>query len=135
MSITSLGTSFAPASIMTILSAEPATVKFRSETLRWAVMGFSTISPSTKPTLMAAMGPAKGMSEMLMAMEAAIKPAISGELSTSLARTVTTTETSLRMSLGNSGRMGRSIIREVRIAFSVGRPSRFRKEPGILPTE
>lgn len=39
------------------------------------------------------------------------------------------------LSFGNSGRMGRSIIRQTRIALSVGRPSRFKKEPGILPTE
>ena len=31
--------------------------------------------------------------------------------------------------------MGRSIIRQVRMAFSEGRPSRRRNAPGILPTE
>ena len=40
--------------------------------------------------------------------------------------TVQTTETSLRMSFGNSGRIGRSIIRAVSVAFSLGRPSRLR---------
>jgi len=35
--------------------------------------------------------------------------------------------------LGKSGRNGRSIIRQVRISFSVGRPSRLKKPPGILP--
>ncbi len=33
----------------------------------------------------------------------------------------------------NSGRMGRSIWRAVRIAFSLGRDSRLMKPPGILP--
>ena len=34
---------------------------------------------------------------------------------------------------GNSGRTGRSIIRAVSVAFSPARPSRRKKEPGILP--
>ena len=34
---------------------------------------------------------------------------------------------------GNSGRIGRSIIRAVSVAFSPERPSRRKKEPGILP--
>ena len=34
---------------------------------------------------------------------------------------------------GNSGRIGRSIRREVSVSFSVGRPSRLKKPPGILP--
>ena len=35
--------------------------------------------------------------------------------------------------LGNSGLMGRSMRRAVRIAFSLGRDSRLMKPPGILP--
>ncbi len=35
--------------------------------------------------------------------------------------------------LGKSGRIGRSIRREVRISFSVGRPSRLNQPPGIRP--
>src|SRR4051794_11930113 len=34
---------------------------------------------------------------------------------------------------GNSGRMGRSIIRAVSVPFSPARPSRLKNEPGILP--
>ena len=68
-------------------------------------------------------------------MEVPIMAAISGELSWSTDITVQTMDTSLRMSLGNRGRMGRSIMRQVRVAFSLGRPSRRRKAPGILPTE
>src|SRR5207302_826576 len=40
---------------------------------------------------------------------------------------------SLRKPFGQSGRIGRSIIRAVRIARSVGRPSRLKKPPGIFP--
>ena len=39
------------------------------------------------------------------------------------------------MPLLNSGRSGRSIRREVSVAFSEGRPSRLMNPPGILPTE
>ena len=35
--------------------------------------------------------------------------------------------------LGKSGRSGRSISREVRISFSVGRPSRLNQPPGDAP--
>ena len=35
--------------------------------------------------------------------------------------------------LGNSGRRGRSIWRQVRVAFSLGRDSRLMNPPGILP--
>src|SRR3954447_20252803 len=35
--------------------------------------------------------------------------------------------------LGKSGRIGRSIMRAVRVPFSPARPSRLKKEPGILP--
>ena len=48
-------------------------------------------------------------------------------------RTVQMTCTSFVKPFGQSGRMGRSIMRAVRIAFSVGRPSRLKKPPGILP--
>ena len=75
------------------------------------------------------------MSEIESATLTPTMPAISGEQSWSTLITVHTTETSLRMSFGNSGRIGRSIMRLARIALSVGRPSRLRKEPGILPTE
>ena len=42
--------------------------------------------------------------------------------------------TSLRMPFGKSGRSGRSVRRALRIASVLGRPSRRKKEPGILPT-
>ncbi len=41
--------------------------------------------------------------------------------------------TSLRNWGGNSGRMGRSISRDVRISFVEGRPSLLMNPPGNLP--
>jgi hypothetical protein len=41
--------------------------------------------------------------------------------------------TSLVNPLGNSGRTGRSMSRQVSVSFSVGRPSRLKNPPGILP--
>ena len=46
---------------------------------------------------------------------------------------VATMWTSFMKPLGNSGRIGRSIWRAARIAFSLGRDSRLMKPPGILP--
>ena len=46
---------------------------------------------------------------------------------------VSTTWTSLRRPLVNDGRSGRSIRRQVRIASSLGRPSRRKNEPGMRP--
>jgi hypothetical protein len=48
-------------------------------------------------------------------------------------RTVQMTCTSFLKPFGQSGRIGRSIIRAVRMARSVGRPSRLKKPPGIFP--
>ena len=48
-------------------------------------------------------------------------------------RTVQITWTSLRKPFGQSGRIGRSIMRAVSVARSVARPSRLKKPPGILP--
>ena len=41
--------------------------------------------------------------------------------------------TSLRKPATKSGRIGRSISREVSTSFSDGRASRLKKPPGILP--
>ena len=67
------------------------------------------------------------------AMEVPIMEVISGEQSGSTDITVQTTETSFLRSFGNSGRIGLSITRETNIAFSVGLPSLFKKDPGIFP--
>ena len=134
-SMVASSTSLAPASIMTIFSALAATVSCRSLASRCFSVGFTTSSPSTRPMNTPAMGPFQGMSEMESAMDVPIMPAISGLQSWSTLITVITTETSFRMSLGNSGRMGRSTTRLVSTAFSPGRPSRRMKLPGMRPTE
>ena len=57
----------------------------------------------------------------------------SGSFSPSAERTSPTICVSRLNPSGKSGRTGRSIIRAVRISFSVGRPSRLKKPPGIRP--
>ena len=94
-----------------------------------------TYCPSTRPTTTAPVGPFHGISLTASAMDEPIIAGISGGTSCSTLSTVTTTCTSLRIPLLNRGRSGRSIRRQVRVAFSVGRPSRLMKPPGILPTE
>ena len=51
----------------------------------------------------------------------------------SLASTIAWICTSSLKPAGNSGRIGRSIKREVSVSLVVGRPSRLRKPPGNLP--
>ena len=134
-SISSSGTSFAPASTMSTASRVPLTVRCSVLLSRWAASGQRTSSPSTQPTTTVPVGPPQGMSLTDSAAEDPIIAGTSGGMSLSTLRQVATTCTSLRMPLGNSGRSGRSIRRQVSVAFSVGRPSRLMKPPGILPTE
>ena len=97
--------------------------------------------PSEKETLTcrlidtraAPIGPPNGIPEMDRAAEVPIRAAISGSWFLSADMTVATTCTSFMKPLGNSGRMGRSIRRQVRVSFSLGRPSRLKKPPGIRP--
>ena len=96
--ITSLGTSLAPASIMTTFLPVETTVTSRSLTLRCSLSGLKTSLPSTRPTFRAATGPFQGMSEMARAAEVPMRAAISGEQSWSTAMTVHMTDTSLRKS-------------------------------------
>ncbi len=60
--------------------------------------------------------------------------AMSASTPRSAETTVQITCTSLLKPSGKSGRIGRSIRRETRVSFSVARPSRLKKPPGILPT-
>jgi hypothetical protein len=78
-------------------------------------------------------GPSNGMPLIINAAEAALIDSTSWGFSWSAPITVVTTWVSLRKSLGNDGRSGRSVRRQVRTASSVGRPSRRKNEPGILP--
>ena len=79
-------------------------------------------------------GPAQGTSEITIAVEAPLMLRIVGSFSWSADRTVETTWMSSRNPSGNSGRSGRSVSLEARIAVSVGLPSRRMNEPGTLPT-
>ena len=79
--MTSLGTSLAPASIMTTFLAVDTTVTSRSLTLRCSASGLKTSLPSTRPTFRAATGPFQGMSEIARAAEVPMRAAISGEQS------------------------------------------------------
>ena len=74
-----------------------------------------------------------GMPDSVSAAEVATSATMSGSFSMSCASVVITTSVSLRKPSRNSGRIGRSIRREVRTSFSDGRPSRLKKPPGILP--
>ena len=74
-----------------------------------------------------------GMPEIVSAAEAPTIATTSGSFSRSWLRTVQTTCVSLRNPGTKSGRIGRSISREVSVSFSEGRPSRLKKPPGILP--
>ena len=78
-------------------------------------------------------GPSNGMPLIISAAEAALIDSTSCGFSWSAPMTVVTTWVSLRKPFGNDGRSGRSVSRQVRMASSVGRPSRRKNEPGILP--
>ena len=78
-------------------------------------------------------GPWNGMSEIVSAVEAPLMLRMVGSLSWSTESTVEMTCTSSRKPSGKSGRSGRSVSREARIAVSLGLPSRRMNAPGILP--
>ena len=78
-------------------------------------------------------GPSKGMPDSMSAALAALMARTSCGFSWSAPMMVATTWVSLRYPLVNDGRSGRSISRAVRMAWSVGRPSRRKNEPGIFP--
>ena len=124
-SIMSFGISSAPASIIAIFSLVPATVKVSLLFFLCSSVGFRIIFPSTYPTLTAAVGPPKGISEIERAQEAPIIAHTSGELSWSTESTVATTTVSFLKSFGKSGLSGLSMAREVKIALSEGFPSLF----------
>ena len=79
------------------------------------------------------MGPSKGMPEIISAAEAALMARTSCGLTWSAPTMVPTMCTSLRKPSGNEGRSGRSMSRQVRMAWSELLPSRRKNEPGILP--
>ena len=132
--ISSSVTQSAPASIIAILELVEATVVAIFETALCSSVGLITYSPSIIPTEQPEIGPFHGTSEIEIAIDAPIIAVISGEQSISTLITVQTIETSFLILLSKRGRIGRSITRLVRIAFSEGLPSLLRYAPGILPT-
>ena len=73
-----------------------------------------------------ASGPSNGTPPSVMAREAPMVQMTSIGFSGSHTSVVATIWTSLRKPSGKLGRMGRSIIRAMRVALSEGRPSRLR---------
>lgn len=73
------------------------------------------------------------MSEMRSAAEAPLTMRMSGSFTMSADSSRPMTCTSFMKPLGKSGRRGLSQRREVRISFSLGRPSRLKYPPGNLP--
>ena len=66
----------------------------------------------------------------MSAHDAPVTASVAGSCSWSLLSTVATICTSLRKSFGKSGRIGRSIIRLVIVAASLGLPFTARERPG-----
>ena len=86
--ISGSGTSFAPPSTITIASFVPATTMFMSLSASSALVGLQINEPPTLPTLTAARGPSKGMSETMSAAEDAVSESTSGSKSASAENTV-----------------------------------------------
>jgi len=118
---------------MVIPAFVPATTISRLAASLCSKLGLTRYFPSTSATLTAAMGPAKGMSEIWTAALAAFTATMSGGLIWSVEMTVGTTWISLPKDLSKRGRMGLSMILEIRISLSLGLVSRLMKPPGILP--
>jgi hypothetical protein len=78
-------------------------------------------------------GPWNGTPDSASAAEAPSIAGMSASMSGFIEMTVATTCTSLKKPSGNSGRIGRSIRREVSVSFSDGRPSRLKNPPGMRP--
>ena len=126
-------TPLAPASTIRIASSVPATIRSRSSSSWSSSAGLTTKSPSSLPTRTAPTCLATGMSEIASAAEAPFIARMSYGWRWSTDIVVETSCVSKCQPLGKSGRMGRSIMRAVSVAFSPARASRRKNEPGILP--
>ncbi len=96
-------------------------------------VGLTTNSPSIRATRTAPTGPRNGSDEIASAAEAPLIARMSCGTTMSADSTVQMTCTSFLKPFGQSGRIGRSIMRAVSVARSVARPSRLKKPPGIFP--
>ncbi len=104
-----------------------------SDLSRSALVGFRTSFPSSRPTRTAPTGEWNGTVEQVRATEAPFIARMSASFWPSAERTKAMICVSWLKPLGKRGRIGRSMRREVRISFSVGRPSRLNQPPGIRP--
>src|SRR5438552_1178499 len=100
---------------------------------RCSLVGLTTNWPSTWPTRTAPTGPSNGMPERQSAAEAPFTASTSGSFSWSPEMTRQMTCTSFAKPAGKSGRIGRSISRDVRVSFLTGAPSRLKYPPGLGP--
>ncbi len=114
-------------------SARPATTMSNVARASSSCVGKATHWPSTCATRVAPTGPEYGRPESFVDIEAALIATTSYGWDGSSASTVSTIWTSLRRPLAKLGRSGRSMRRQVRIASSLGRPSRRKNEPGMRP--
>ena len=96
-------------------------------------VGLTTNSPSMRPTRTAPTGPRNGSGEIISAADAPLMQRMSCGVTRSAERTVQMTCTSLRKPFGQSGRIGRSIIRAVSVARSVGAPFALEEAARDLP--
>ena len=127
------GISSAEPSNMTMFDSLPTYTRSRSLDSICSWVGLATNPPSMRPTRTAPIGPANGRSLIISAAEAPLIDRMSESFSPSALSSRVWTCTSLKYPLGNSGRIGRSVTRQVRISFSDGRPSRLKKPPGKRP--
>ena len=132
-SITDSGSIFASDSTISTAFFVPATTRSRSDAAVCSKVGLRTNSPPMYPTRAAPTGPSNGRPDTASAADAPTSAGMSGSISGSSESTRAITCTSLRKPSGNNGRNGRSMRRDVSVSFSVGRPSRLKKPPGILP--
>ncbi len=119
---------------MNTASFEPATMRSSAEASASSKVGFTRKPPSSSYAMRTAeMGPSNGMPAAMSAAEAPMIEITSGWLIWSAESTVAMTWTSLRKPSEKAERSGRSIMRAVRTAFSLGRASRLMNPPGSLP--
>ena len=127
-SMSSSEISSAPASSMEMKSPVPASSRSRSELSRSSYVGLTRNScvSRSRPMRTQARGPSNGTPPTVSAALAPMVQMTSNGFTWSHTREVATTCTSLRKPAGKLGRSGRSIMRAVSVALSVGRVSRFR---------
>ena len=111
----------------------PETIRSRSLSSSSSCVGKGTNWPSMRPRRTAAIGPSKrqrrdaqrGRGAVHRQHVAVVLPVAGHDERLDLHFVVEPS--------GNSGRIGRSMSRAVRVSLVVGRPSRLRKPPGNLP--